>query len=242
MHMGFLKRLWGYIKALFRSKTEAMMDPEIELEQAITEARKRDQELRTQAAKVVAHRTTLESRIERAAAEAGEARELAKQALLKAQAATAAGDTAGADKWNRSAQGIAMRLQAAENNLSSLKAQYETAATQAESAKRAVQQNAMRLQELAAKRMELLGSLQQAKMQESVNKAVESMSATFDDEAVSLDKVEDKIEARRAEAMARAELREATPEGAEMELRETISVAQADAKLEELKKELGIEG
>jgi phage shock protein A len=242
MHMGFFKRLWGYIKALFRSKTEAMMDPEIEIEQAITEARKRDQDLRTQAAKVVAHRTQLESQMERAAGDAGEARELAKQALLKGQAATAAGDAAAADKWNRSAQGIAMRLQAAENNLSSLKAQYETAATQAEAAKRAVQQNAMRLQELAAKRMELLGSLQQAKMQESVNKAMESMSATFDDEAVSLERVEDKVEARRAEAMAHAELREATPEGAEMELRETISVAQADAKLDELKKELGITG
>ena len=240
--MGFLKRLWGYIKALFRSKTEAMMDPEIEIEQAITEARQRDQDLRNQAAKVVAHRTQLESQIERAAGDAGEARELAKQALLKAQAATAAGDTAGTEKWNRSAQGIAMRLQAAENNLNSLKGQFEGASTQAENAKRAVQQNAMRLQELAAKRMELLGSLQQAKMQESVNQAMESLSATFDDEAVSLDKVEDKIESRRAEAMAHAELREATPEGAEMELRETISVAQADAKLDELKKELGITG
>jgi phage shock protein A len=242
MDMGFLKRLWGYIKALFRSKTEAMMDPEIEIEQAITEARQRDQELRNQAAKVVAHRTQLESQMGRAADEAGEARELAKQALLKGQAATAAGDAAGAEKWNRSAQGIAMRLQASENNLNSLKGQFETAASQAEAAKRAVQQNAMRLQELAAKRMELLGSLQQAKMQESVNQAMESLSATFDDEAVSLDKVEDKIEARRAEAMAKAELREATPEGAEMELRETISVAQADAKLDELKKELGITG
>jgi phage shock protein A len=238
--MGFFKRLWGYIKALFRSKAEGMMDPEIEIEQAITEARRRDQELRTQAARVVAHRTQLESQIERAAEQAGEARELAKQALLKSQQATTAGDTAAADKWTKTAQGVAMRLQAAENNLTSLKAQYETAAAQAEDAKKAVQQNAMRLQELAAKRMELLGSLQQAKMQESVNKAMESISATFDDESVSLQKVEDKIEARRAEAMAHAELREATPEGAEMELRETISVAQADAKLEELKKELGI--
>jgi phage shock protein A len=242
MGMGFLKRLWGYIKALFRSKTEAMMDPEIEIEQAVNEARRRDQDLRTQAAKVVAHRTQIESQMERAAEEAGEARELAKQALLKSQAATTAGDAAGAEKWNRTAQGVAMRLQAAENNLGSLKAQYETAAAQAEEAKRAVQQNALRLQELAAKRMELLGKVQQAKMQESVNQAVESLSATFDDEAVSLDRVEDKIEARRAEAMARAELREATPEGAEMELRETISVAQADAKLDELKKELGITG
>lgn len=238
--MGFLKRLWGYIKALFRRKAEDMMDPEIEIEQAIQEARKRDQELRNQAAKVVAHRTQLESKIDRAADDAGEARELAKQALLKAQEATGGGDSAGADKWTRTAQSVAMKLQAAENNLTSLKGQYETAVEQAEEAKKAVQQNAMRLQELAAKRMELVGSLQQAKMQESVNKAMESLSATFDDEAVSLENVEDKIEKRKAEAMAKAELREATPEGAEMELREAVSLAQADAKLEELKAELGI--
>jgi len=219
--MGFLKRFWGYIKALFRSKAEGMMDPEIEIKQAIDEARKRDQDLRNQAAKVVAHRTQLESKIERSAEDAGEARELAKQALIRAQDSTTAGDTAAADKWTRSAQGLAMKLQASENNL-------------------AVSQNAMRLQELMAKKMELLGSIQATKMQESVNKAVEAVSATMDDESVSLDAVEDKIEARKAEAMARAELREATPEGAESELREAVSLAQADAKLAELKAELGI--
>ena len=63
--MGFFKRLWGYIKTLFRMKTEAAMDPEVEIEQAIREAKKRDQDLRNQAAKVVAHRTQLESKIER---------------------------------------------------------------------------------------------------------------------------------------------------------------------------------
>jgi phage shock protein A len=98
----------------------------------------------------------------------------------------------------------------------------------------------MRLQELAAKRMEMLGDLQQAKMQESVNAAVEAISSTMDDEAVSLEKVEDKIEQRKAMAMAKAELREATPDGAEMELREAVSMAQADAKLDELRAELGI--
>ncbi|MCB2223464.1 MAG: PspA/IM30 family protein [Actinobacteria bacterium] len=240
--MGFLKRLWGYIKALFRSKAEDMMDPEIEIKQAIDEARKRDQDLRNQAAKVVAHRHELESKIERAAEDVGEARELAKQALMKAQEATAGGDAAAADKWTRSAQGLAMKLQASENTLAEMRSQYETAVQQAEEAKTAVQQNAMRLQELTAKKMELLGTLEAAKMQESVNEAVEAVSATMGDEGVSLDKVEDKIESRKAEAMARAELREATPEGAEIELREAVSLAQADAKLEELKAELGIEG
>ena len=238
--MGFLKRLWGYITTLFRTKTESMMDPEIEIEQAINEARKRDQELRNQAARVVAHRTQLESQIEKTADQVGEAREMAKQALLKAQEASNSGDAAATDKWTKTAQSMAMKLQASENNLNGLKGQYETAQMQAEEAKRAVQQNAVRLQELAAKRMELLGSLQQAKMQESVNKAVEAMSATMDTEAVSLERVEEKIEQRKSQAMAHAELREATPEGAEAELREAVSLAQADAKLAELKAELGM--
>ncbi len=238
--MGFLKRLWGYIKQLFKSTAEGAMNPEIEIEQAINEAKKRDQELRNQAAKVVAHRTQIEGQMERAADDVGEARELAKQSLLKAEQAKSNGDTDGVQKWTRTAQALAMKLQAAENNLNSLKGQYETSVTQADKAKEAVTQNAMRLQELAAKRMELLGSLQQAKMQESVNKAVESISSTMDVDMPSLEKVEQKIEARKAEAMAKAELREATPEGAETELREAISEAQADAKLDELKAELGL--
>ncbi len=238
--MGFLRRLWGYIRTWFRTRTEAAMDPEIEIEQAINEAKRRDQELRNQAAKVVSHRTMLEQKIEKAADDAGEARELAKQALVKAQEAQNAGDTEAQQKWTRTAQSLAMKLQAADNNLASLKGQYEAATNQADQAKSAVSQNAMRLQELAAKRMELIGSLRQAEMQESVNKAVESMSVTLSDDMPSLDKVEEKIQARKSEAMARAELREATPEGAELELREAVSLSQADAKLDELKAELGM--
>ena len=234
------KRIWAYIKALFSTTAENAMDPKIEIEAAINEAKKKDQDLRNQAAKVVAHRTQLESQLEKAADDAGEAREMAKQALLKAEAAKNAGDTAGVEKWTQAAQSIAMKLQAAENNLSSLTEQYAVAEKQAEQAKDAVQQNAMKLQELSAKRMELLGQLEQAKMQEAVNDAVQTMSASMSDTGPSLDQVEQKIERRKAEAMARAELHEATPEGAEAELKAAINVAQADAKLEELKAELGI--
>jgi len=240
--MGFLKRLWGYIATLFRRTAEGAMNPEIEIEQAINEARKRDQELRNQAAKVVAHRTQIESKMEKAADDVGEAREMAKQSLLRAEQAKSAGDVEGVEKWTRTAQSLAMKLQAAENNLGTLRAQYDTAATQAEKAKEAVQQNAMKVQELAAKQMELLGSLEAAKMQESVNKAVDALSNTMDYDMPSLEKVEEKIEARKAEAMAKAELHEATPAGAESELKEAINMVQADAKLEELKAELGLTG
>ncbi len=220
--------MWGYLKALFSTKANALMDPEIEIEQAIQEAKEHDQNLRNQAAKVVAHRTQLERKIEKAADDVGEAREMAKQALLKAEAAKNAGDTEGMEKWTRAAQTIAMKLQASESNLNGLKGQYEVAVNQAEDAKRAVEQNAMRLQELAAKRMQLVGALEQAKMQESVNKALDSLNTALDTEAPSLANVEEKIDKRLAEAQARAELREA------------ISMTQADAKLEELKAELGL--
>ncbi|MGI9643615.1 MAG: PspA/IM30 family protein [Acidimicrobiia bacterium] len=199
-------RMWAYIKALFSTTAENAMDPKIEIEAAINTAKKQDQDLRNQAAKVVAHRTQLESQLERAADEAGESREMAKQALLKAEEAKAAGDTAGEVKWVQAAQSIAMKMQAAENNLSSLTEQYAVAQTQADQAKVAVQQNSMKLQELSAKRMELLGQLEQAKMQEAVNDAVQTMSSSVSDPGPSLDQVQNKIERRKAEAMAKAEL------------------------------------
>lgn len=235
-----LRRIWGYIKQLFRGFAESAMDPEVEIEQAITEARAADQRLRNQAAKVIAHRTQLESRIEKAASEVGEGREMAKQAILKAEEAKESGDSAGFEKWTRAAESLAMKIQAAESNVNGLKEQYEVALQQSEDAKTAVQQNAMRVQELAAKRMQLLGKLEQARMQEAVNSAMEAMTSSLEREAPSLSEVEAKIEGRLSTAKAHTELREVTPEGAEQELREAVTMSQADTKLEELRKELGL--
>lgn len=234
------KRIIGYLRQLFRSTAEAAMDPEIEIEQAITEAKKQDQTLRNQAAKVIAHRTQLEAKIEKAADSVGEAREMAKRALVKAEEAKTAGQEDQVAKWTQAATSQALKLQAAENNLNGFKEQYEFAVTQSDDAKKSVQQNAMRLQELAAKRLELVGKIQQAKMQEAVNTAVESIGASMEMDAPSLERVEEKIEGRLASAKARSELREATPEGAEAELRDAISIAGADAKLDELRAELGL--
>lgn len=234
------RRWWEYIKSWFKKASDDVMNPEIEIQMAIDQAHKKNQNLRNQAANIVAHRTQLESKIERSADAVGEAREMAKQAILKAEESKTAGDSSGVAKWTGIAQGQATKLQAAESNLTSLKGQYEVAIEQADEAKSAVQANAARLQELSAKQMELLGALEQAKMQESVNEAVQSMSATLDDELPSLEDVENKIEKRKAQAMAKAEIFDATPEGGEAELRQAMNEAQADAKLEELKAELGL--
>ena len=95
------KRVINYLRTLFRVKAEAAMDPEIEIEQAIDEARKQDRQLRNQAAKVIAHREQIESRIEKSADQVGEAREMAKQALLRAERARTEEDMAGLDKLDQ---------------------------------------------------------------------------------------------------------------------------------------------
>jgi len=160
--------------------------------------------------------------------------------LLRAERARTEEDMAGLDKWTNTASSLAMKLQASENNLESLKSQYEIAVAQADEANNAVQGNALRVQELAAKRMQLLGQIQQAKMQEEVNKAVETMSGALEVDKPSLERVENKIEERLANAKAHAEIAQSTPEGAEAELREAVSLAKADDKLAELRAELGL--
>ena len=46
-----LKKWWNYIKAWFTKKSNEVMDPEIEIEQAIQDAQRKDQQLRNQAAR-----------------------------------------------------------------------------------------------------------------------------------------------------------------------------------------------
>ncbi len=234
-------KTWNYVKTWFGMKSDEIKDPEIEIEQAIQEAQKRDQQLRNQAAQVIAHRTNVASELEEASGDQAEAKELAKQALLRADAATKAGNAAEAEKWNATAAQIAMKMQASGNTVTMLQQQLTTADEQATKAKEAVKANAMSMQELAAKRMQLLGQLESAKMQESVNKAMDSMTATVGADAPSLEEVENKIQARMAQASAKAELTDATsPEAAIAELKASTMDLKAASALDDLRAELGI--
>ena len=235
-----LRRWWNYIKTWFGVKSKEAMDPKIEIEAAIDEARKNDQNLRNEAAKVIAHRTRVADEIQDLAEQVAESKELARQALLKSDAALQAGNAVDAEKWNKAAQSIAMKLTAAQNNLDSMQQQLLTADQQAEQAKAAVQNNAMRLEEISSKRLEMLGQLEQAKMQESVNKAMASMNATVGGDAPSLQEIEDKIRDRMAEAKAKTELTAVTPEGAIAELEREVDLASASGALDELRAELGL--
>lgn len=236
------RRWWNYIKTWFGMKSKEAMDPQVEIEAAINEAREQDKVLRNEAAKVIAHRTRVADEAEEAAKDVAEAKELAKQALVKADEATRAGNAAEAQKWTAAAQSIAMRLQASQRNVDAMQQQLVLADQQSQQAQAAVRNNAMRLEEVAAKRMQMLGQLQAAKMQETVNKAMATISAKVGGDAPSLDEIEDKIQDRMANAAAQAQLDADSPEGAMAELERSVDLSSANATLDDLRAELGLDG
>jgi phage shock protein A len=239
--MGFFSRLFGYSKTRVQTGVEQRMDPAIQVEQAMAEARKQDQQLRTQAARVIAHRTELQMRLDRAADDAAQARDQAGQALKMADDAARNHDAAAADKWGRAAQSLALKLQASEDLVESLKQQYTTAQQQSELAKQQVNDNAMRLSELSAKRMELVGKIEQAKMQEQVNRTMEELQAPLQGASgPTIGEIEDKINRRMAAASARAELDSASIEGAQVDVERSMQEVQAQARLDKLRTELGL--
>jgi phage shock protein A len=234
------RRWWNYIKTWFGMRSKQAMDPEVEIEAAINEARQQDKVLRNEAAKVIAHRTRVGDEVEEAAKQVAEAKELAKQALLKADQANQAGNAAEAERWTTAAQTIALRLQASQRNVDALQQQLVLADQQSQQAQSAVRNNAMRLEEVAAKRMQMLGQLQAAKMQETVNKAMASISAKVGGDAPSLDEIEDKIQDRMANAAAEAQLASDSPEGAMAELQQSVDLSSANSTLDDLRAELGL--
>jgi phage shock protein A len=238
--MSWLGRVWGYIKAAVVGGVEQRMDPGVQIEQALGDARRQDMELRNQAARVIAHRTELQMRLDRAVEDSAKSRESAAQALRNADGAMKKGDSAEVDRWTRAAQAIALKLEAAESLVTSLKQQYGTATEQAELAKTQVNDNAMRLQELSAKRMELVGKLEQAKMQEEVNKTLQTLNRPVDTAGPTMREIEDKINRRMALASGQAELESDSIEGAQRDVEHSLAQVQAQARLDKLREELGL--
>jgi phage shock protein A len=232
---------WRYIKARVAGRVEERMDPAIQIEQAVDDARKQDAEFRMQAARVIANRTEVQMQLDRAVDRAATLKEQAGQALRQADAAAQAGDVAAVDKWTRSAQTLAMQLESAESLVETLMTQYRAATEQAEIAKEQVNQNALRLDELTARRLELLGKLEQAKMQERVNATLETLSRPVDTGGPTLREIEDKIDRRMALASAHAELAQSSVTSGQVEIDRAMREVAANARLTSLRQELGIE-
>src|SRR5207253_5273491 len=116
------------------------------------------------------------------------------------------GNTSKSTEYNQAAEAFANRLVAVEREVESLKQLHLQTTEASDQAKAAVQQNSSALQQKLAERQKLLSQLDQAKMQEQMNKAMATLSETVGQDVPTLDEVRTKIEARYARALGASEL------------------------------------
>ncbi len=236
-----LRRIGRYITAALTGKFNEVADPKVQLEQAIIEAQDQHRRLKEQAANVIANQKQTEMRLNRAMEELESVSAKARQAVLMADDAQRKGDAARATELTRAAESFANRLIGLEKEIESLKTLHLQASQASDNAKAAVQQNGMVLQKKLAERQKLLSQLDQAKMQEQMNKAMASLTETVGQDVPTFDEVRDKIEQRYSKAIGSAELQGETVESRMLEVEQAAMDTEAQARLSQIRSQLGLE-
>ncbi len=227
---------WRYMMALFGAKIDEYADPKVQIQQAIEDAQRQHQALVQQAAAVIGNQRQLEMKLSRQMSEVEKLQGMARQALVLADRARASGDEAEAQKYESTATTLATQLVSGEQSMEDLKTLHDQALGAAGQARKAVENNAMVLQRRIGERSRLLSQLEQAKMQETVAKSLESMSSlAAPGNTPSLDEVRDKIERRYASAMGRAELASNSVEGRMLEVQKSSLDMAGSSRLEQIR-------
>ncbi len=227
---------WKYLMALFSSKIDERADPKVQIQQAIEDAQRQHQALVQQAAAVIGNQRQLEMKLSRQLTEVENLQSNARQALVLADRARAGGDSAKATDYEQTAQTFATQLVAGEASMEDLKALHDQALGAATQARQAIKNNEMILQQKLAERTKLLSQLEQARMQETVARSLESMSSlAAPGTTPSLEEVRDKIEQRYATALGRADLASQSVEGKRMEVQKATLDLAGSSRLEQIR-------
>ena len=138
------------------------------------------------------------------------------------------------------AEAFANRLIASEKEVEGLKTLSLQTTQASDQAKAAVTQNSSALQRKLAERQKLLSQLDQAKMQEQMNKAMATLSETVGQDVPTLAEVRDKIERRYAKALGTSELQGQTVESRMLEVEQATMNQEAKQRLTQIRDQLGI--
>ncbi len=236
-----LKKRWDYFVAKKNQEFEESADPKVQLEQAINEAKDQHIRLRGQAANVIANQKQTELRLNRALEQLERVNGNTRRAVQMADDAASSGDNDAMERYTDAAERFANRLLTLEEEVESLKSLHFQATESAEQAKAAVVQNADLLQKKLAQRQALLSQLDQAKMQETVNSAMQTLTEAVGEDVPTFDQVRNKIEARYARAKAAAELTEGNVEAQIHEVERAARKIEAQSRLDSIRSNLGLE-
>ena len=235
-------KAWKYFMALFDSKIDEHADPKVQIEQAISDAKRQHQELSQQAAAVIGNQRQLEMQLNRRLNEVEKLQSNTRQALELSDKARSEGDERKAVEYENAAEAFAAQLVTAEQSVEETKQLHDQALKQADQAKQAVERNNMQLQEKVQQRSKLLSQLEQAKMQEKVSESLNSMNSLTNDSSPSLDSVRDKIEQRYSRALGQAELAENSVQNRMHEVKNAGIQMAGHSRLEQIRAEMGGSG
>jgi phage shock protein A len=235
-----LKRWWRYAGAKLGMRLEEHADPKVQLEQAIREARAQHRRLIEQATNVIANQKQTERQLERAIEDYEHANASARQALVLGDEQVRAGNNEKAVTFNQAAEAFATKIVNLEAQVNQLRAQLLETSQASEKAKAAVAQNSTALQKKLAERQQLLSQLDQARMQEEMNKAMGQLSESVSEDVPTFNEVRAKIEQRLARAQAATEIGGASVDTKMLEVEQAQMSAEAQARLGSLRAELGL--
>ncbi len=224
--------------ALFDSKIEENADPKVQIQQAIEDAQRQHQELSQQAAAVIGNQRQLEMQLNRRLAEIEKLQGNTRQAIQLADKARAEGNIQKATEYENAAEAFAAQLVTAEQGVEDTKQLHDQALQQADAAKKAVERNAMVLQQKVVERTKLLSQLEQAKMQEKVAESIQSMNSISNRDTPNLDQVREKIERRYANALGTAELAQNSVQGRMAEVEQAGIQLAGHSRLEQIRAEM----
>ncbi len=236
-----MRRWWNYMVAKATGDFNARADPKIQLEQAIQEAHTQHRQLKEQAANVIANQKQTEIRLNRAMEEYEKVSANARQAVMMADDAQKKGDAEKLTQYTTAAEAFANRMIGIEREVEDLKALHLQASQAAEQAKQAVNQNSANLQQKLSEKQKLMSQLDQAQMQEQLNKAMSSLSEKVGEDVPSFEEIREKVESRYARAKGAAELNEASVEGRMLEVEQASLNVEAQTRLSEIRSQLGLE-
>lgn len=239
-----VKRWWKYLAMKLWVRHEENADPKVQLEQAIQEAKERHQQLTEQATNVIANRKQAQVRLDRAVDAYEKANASARQALLLADQENRSGNVDKAMHFEETAEVFANKVLESERRINELEEQLLQATSAAEGAKAAVMQNSVLVQQKLAEREQLLSTLDQAHMQEALNRAMQTLTSTIGDDVPTFEEVRKKIDRRLAQAQGMAELhgaqRGSSVHARMLEVERAQMSAVAQDRLAEMRAALGL--
>jgi phage shock protein A len=236
------RKWYNYMKTWFGIKSEEMMDPEVQIQQALEELNTNHHKLKKAAAEVITNQKMIEKRLANRTVEVDQIKNQIKTALLAVEREKTSGDAEKAAKYEQAAETLAVKYKSTEQLLEQDREQYAVAEKQAKDAQDAIYANSIKLEEERNKAAKLRNLSKQAKMQRALNEANQAMQEVGTlRSSPTLSQVESKLQEQLSREEAKADIHSASADGIMDELRADTIKSEATDTLDSLRAELGLE-